>query len=307
MGSILYLPCTQLMQSFVSLSRRDKTLARSEEGKLVSCRDRDTLQMMPTQRHLLRPHSKLGITATLMLRPNPGPEGVFGFPQPAVAPAVKPEMGSHDSPDPGPGARPGGNRRPEGSPPPELQTPGDPDALATDTRRLIGRFLSDFSGLTTTVTWKESKVQWTIKRVVQRLVDKHRLIYNHLVSLHLPDINNPALDRRGDDMAFVSNVARLQFADGATNWGQVANLLAFAAVLSQALKEMRREGCVALVAQEVSTYLLSHQRTWLVQHNAWNGFAEFFKEDDVESRVRTFLVAFSGLACISAGLLRLRR
>ncbi|XP_061679570.1 induced myeloid leukemia cell differentiation protein Mcl-1-like [Syngnathoides biaculeatus] len=307
MGSILYLPCTQLMQSFVSLSRRDKTLARSEEGKLVSCRDRDTLQMMPTQRHLLRPNSNLGIAPTLMFRPNPVPEGVFGFPQPAVAPAVNPEMGNHDSPDPGPGALPGGNRRPEGSPPPELQTPGDPDALATDTRRLIGRFLTDFTGLTTTASWEESKVHSTIKRVVQRLVDKHRLVYNHWVGLYLLDINNPAMDRRGDDMAFVSNVARLEFADGATNWGRVASLLAFAAVLSQALKEMRREGCVALVAQEVSTYLLSHQRTWLVQHNAWNGFAEFFEEDDVESRVRTVLVAFGGLACISAAVLRLLR
>ncbi|XP_061679571.1 induced myeloid leukemia cell differentiation protein Mcl-1-like [Syngnathoides biaculeatus] len=263
--------------------------------------------MMPTQRHLLRPNSKLGITATLMLRPNPGPEGFFGFPIPAVAPAVNPEMGSHDSPDPGPGALPEGNRRPEGSPPPELQTPGDPDALATDTMRLIGRFLTDFTGLTTTASWEESKVQSMIKRVVQRLVDKHRLVYNHLVGLYLPDINNPAFDRRGDDMAFVSNMARLQFADGVTNWGRVANLLAFAAVLSQALTEKRREGCVALVAQEVSTYLLSHQRTWLVQHNAWNGFAELFEEDDVELRVRTVLVAFGGLACISAAVLRLLR
>ncbi|XP_061678754.1 induced myeloid leukemia cell differentiation protein Mcl-1-like [Syngnathoides biaculeatus] len=256
--------------------------------------------MMPTQRHLLRPHSKLGITATLMLRPNPGPEGFFGFPQPAVAPAVNPEMGNHDSPDPGPGALPGGNRRPEGSPPPELQTPGDPDALATDTRRLIGRFLSDFTGLTTTATWKESKVQSTIKRVVQRIVDKHRFLYNGI-------INEVPLDRRGDDMAFVSEVAGLEFADGDTDWGHVASLLAFAAVLSQALKEMRREGCVALVAQEVSTYLLSHQRTWLVQHNAWNGFAEFFEEDDVESRARALLVVFGGLACILASALSLLR
>ncbi|XP_061677470.1 induced myeloid leukemia cell differentiation protein Mcl-1-like [Syngnathoides biaculeatus] len=300
MGSILYLPCIQLMQSFVSLCRRDKTLARSEEGKLVSCRDRDTLQMMPTQRHLLRPNSNLGIAATLMLRPNPGPEGFFVFPMPAVAPAVNPEMGSHDSPDPGPGARPGGNRRPEGSPPPELQTPGDPDALATDTRRLIGRFLSDFTGLTTTASWEESKVLSTIKRVVQRLVDKHRFKYNGI-------INKLALDRRGDDMAFVSKVARLEFADGVTNWGRVASLLAFAAVLSQALTEKRREGCVALVAQEVSTYLLSHQRTWLVQHNAWNGFAEFFEENDVESRMRIVLAAFGGLACISASVLSLLR
>ncbi|XP_061678966.1 induced myeloid leukemia cell differentiation protein Mcl-1 homolog [Syngnathoides biaculeatus] len=175
--------------------------------------------MMPTQRHLLRPNSNLGIATTLMLRPNPVPEGVFGLPQPAVAPAVKPEMQP----------------------------------------RLAGI------------------------------------------------INREALDRRGDDMAFVSNVARLEFADGATNWGRVASLLAFAAVLSQALKEMRREGCVALVAQEVSTYLLSHQRTWLVQHNAWNGFAEFFEENDVESRMRIVLAAFGGLACILASVLSLLR
>lgn len=64
-------------------------------------------------------------------------------------------------------------------------------------------------------------------------------------------------------------MARTEFANGNTNWGRIASLLAFCAVLSQALKENQQESCVELVAQEVSTYLLSHQRTWLVQHDGW--------------------------------------
>ncbi|XP_061630915.1 induced myeloid leukemia cell differentiation protein Mcl-1 homolog [Phyllopteryx taeniolatus] len=259
---------------------------------------------MPTTRRLMWRNSKLGITATLMLPPNAVLEGV-AFPQPQPQPqpqpaaAVNAKVGTRDSPKPGPGAQPEVKRRPEGppQPPPQLRTPADPDVLRTDTRRLIGRFLSDFTGLTT-ATWIQSKAQSTMKRVVAGLVDKHSIRYNGIIS-------QLALDGRGHDMAFVSEVARILFGDGTTNWGRVASLVAFAAVVSRALKEKRRESCVELVAQEVSTYLLSHQRTWLVQHNAWDGFAEFFEEDDLESRLRNVLSAFVGLACVAAALLRL--
>ncbi|XP_051917770.1 induced myeloid leukemia cell differentiation protein Mcl-1-like [Hippocampus zosterae] len=176
----------------------------------------------------------------------------------------------------------------------KFQTPPGQGILDSDTRRLISRFLSDFTGLST-AAWIQSKAQSTMKRVVTRLVDKHRILFTN-------SITELSLDKTELDMSFVSQVARTEFANGNIHWGRIASLLAFCAVLSQTLKENQQERCVELVAQEVSTYLLSHQRTWLVQHNGWDGFAEFFKEDDLESSVRNVLLGFLGLVSVTAAL-----
>ena len=82
-------------------------------------------------------------------------------------------------------------------------------------------------------------------------------------------INKLSLDKTGDDMKFVGEVAQSLFADRITNWGRIASLVAFGAVVSQHLKERGRENCVDLVGQEISTYLLSDQRDWLVKNNSW--------------------------------------
>lgn len=82
-------------------------------------------------------------------------------------------------------------------------------------------------------------------------------------------INKLSLDDSGDDTSFVSAVAKSLFADGTTNWGRVTSLMAFGAVVSQHLKEKGRENCVEQVGREISTYLLSDQRDWLVKNNSW--------------------------------------
>ena len=82
-------------------------------------------------------------------------------------------------------------------------------------------------------------------------------------------INKLSLDDRGDDASFVSAVAKSLFGDGTTNWGRIASLVAFGAVVSQYLKEKGRGNCVDLVGQEISTYLLNDQRDWLVKNNGW--------------------------------------
>lgn len=82
-------------------------------------------------------------------------------------------------------------------------------------------------------------------------------------------INTLSLDDRGADASFVSAVAKSMFADGTTHWGRIASLVAFGAVVSRDLKEKGKEDCVELVAQEISTYLLSDHRDWLIKNNAW--------------------------------------
>jgi len=173
------------------------------------------------------------------------------------------------------------------------------EVLDSDTRQLICRFFSDYAGLSK-ARWVESKALSTMKRVVEDVLEKHRYAYNGM-------INKLSLDDRGDDMRFLGAVAKSLFADGTTNWGRIASLVAFGAVVCQYMKEKGRGSCVELVGQEISSYLLSEQREWLVKNNAWDGFVEFFRVADPESTVRNTLMAFAGFAGIGATLALLIR
>ncbi|KAL7393792.1 hypothetical protein ABVT39_016038 [Epinephelus coioides] len=177
--------------------------------------------------------------------------------------------------------------------------PAGDEVLESDTRQLLSRFFRDFSGLSKP-QWHESRQLATMKRVVEDVLEKHRYAFNGM-------INKLSLDDRRDDDSFVSAVAKSLFADGTTNWGRVASLVAFGAVVCQYLKEKGRENCVELVGQEISTYLLSDQRDWLVKNNGWDGFVEFFRVADPESKVRNTLMAFAGFAGIGATLALLIR
>ncbi|XP_069031073.1 induced myeloid leukemia cell differentiation protein Mcl-1b [Embiotoca jacksoni] len=173
------------------------------------------------------------------------------------------------------------------------------EVLDHDTRQLILRFLKDFTGLSKP-QWNQSKSLSTMKRVVEDVLEKHRFAYNGMV-------NKLSLDDRGDDVTFVTAVAKNLFADGTTNWGRIASLVAFGAVVCQYQKERNRENCVELVCQEISTYLLTNQRDWLVKNNSWDGFVEFFRVADPEATVRNTLMAFAGFAGIGATLALLIR
>ncbi|CAJ1063046.1 induced myeloid leukemia cell differentiation protein Mcl-1b [Xyrichtys novacula] len=191
---------------------------------------------------------------------------------------------------------------------PELQSDSETDmsscpsgfeVLESDTRQLLSQFLREYTGLSKP-GWKETSALSTMKRVVEDVLAKHRYAYNGM-------INKLSLDDRGEDASYVSAVAKSLFADGTTNWGRIASLVAFGAAVSQYLKEKGRGDCVELVAQEISSYLLSDQRDWLVKNNSWDGFVDFFRVADPESTVRTTLMAFAGFAGIGATLALLIR
>ncbi|XP_061885704.1 induced myeloid leukemia cell differentiation protein Mcl-1b [Entelurus aequoreus] len=187
---------------------------------------------------------------------------------------------------------------------PELHSPDDDvhagdAALDAETRSLVSGFLTEFTGLSTG-PWLETKAQSTMKRVVRNVLEKHRYKYNGM-------LKTLCLDQKGDNMDFVGSVAKSLFSDGTTNWGRIASLVAFGAVVSQYLKNKDRGHCVPLVAQEISSFLLEHQRNWLVKNNSWNGFVEFFQEADPESAVRKTLMAVAGFAGIGATLALLIR
>lgn len=77
------------------------------------------------------------------------------------------------------------------------------------------------------------------------------------------------LDRRGHDMSVISSVAKELFSDGITNWGRIASLLAFGAVVARYEKESGRGDCVSLVAEELSFFLMHDQKEWLLKNNSW--------------------------------------
>lgn len=82
-------------------------------------------------------------------------------------------------------------------------------------------------------------------------------------------VNKLSINDRGDDVSIVSSVAKSMFSDGTNNWGRIASLLAFGAVVAQYLNENGRRDCVDKVAEDLSTYLLTDQRDWLIKNNAW--------------------------------------
>ncbi|KAL0961669.1 hypothetical protein UPYG_G00352860 [Umbra pygmaea] len=113
-------------------------------------------------------------------------------------------------------------------------------------------------------------------------------------------INGLSLDDSGYDVRFVSAVAKSLFADGTVNWGRVVSLLAFGAALSHHLKDKGNENCMELVGEEISVYLLTDQRDWLIKNNSWDGFVEFFREADRESMLANVLLTIAGFAGIGA-------
>uniref|UniRef100_I3KXG5 MCL1 apoptosis regulator, BCL2 family member b n=1 Tax=Oreochromis niloticus TaxID=8128 RepID=I3KXG5_ORENI len=165
-----------------------------------------------------------------------------------------------------------------------------------ETKLIIHSFLGDFTGLSQPQR-KETKALKMMKRVVADVLEKHRYAYNGM-------INKLSLDEREEDMSFV---AKSLFGDHTTNWGRIVSFVAFGAVVSQHLKEKGRDNCVVLVSQEISAYLLSEQRDWIIKNNAWDGFVAFVRVADPESIVRNTLMAFAGFACIGATLALLIR
>ncbi|XP_076862727.1 induced myeloid leukemia cell differentiation protein Mcl-1a [Brachyhypopomus gauderio] len=171
--------------------------------------------------------------------------------------------------------------------------------LDRETRELIGDFYRIYTGLPQRSRTKHNAMS-TLRRVVGDVICKHRIAYNGMVQ-------KLKLEGQGEDLEVVTSVAKSMFSDGMTNWGRVASLLAFGAVVCEQLKQSGRERCVDTVAQHIASYLTSYQHEWLLNNKSWDGFTEFFRVEDPESVVRNALMAVAGFAGLGAGLALLIR
>uniref|UniRef100_A0AAY4DPS8 MCL1 apoptosis regulator, BCL2 family member b n=1 Tax=Denticeps clupeoides TaxID=299321 RepID=A0AAY4DPS8_9TELE len=155
----------------------------------------------------------------------------------------------------------------------EPSTFPSPDALENDTRDLI-------------------------ERAALKTID---LFYN-VTFASAGMINKLKVEEQPGDLTVVSSIAKELFSDGKTNWGRIASLVAFGALLSKHLREKGHGDSVSLVAHEISSYLLSDQLNWLIKNNKWEGFVQFFHIEDPETTVRTALMKIVGVVGIGAGL-----
>lgn len=171
--------------------------------------------------------------------------------------------------------------------------------LHRETRELIGAFYRKHTGLSRSERCRH-KAMKTMQKVVNELLQKHEIVFKGM-------LKRLDMDHKDDRMSFVKDVAESTFSDGTTNWGRIATLIAFGAVLSTHLKGAGRPECMDAVADQISSYLAIQKYEWLINNNTWYGFVDFFHVEDSESAVRCALMAVAGFAGIGAGLALLIR
>ncbi|XP_043935995.1 induced myeloid leukemia cell differentiation protein Mcl-1 homolog [Protopterus annectens] len=139
-----------------------------------------------------------------------------------------------------------------------------------------------------------NKAAETLRKICGQLMDKHQLAFK--------GATQKLVIKNEDDLKIVRSISSEVFKDGITNWGRIATVIAFGAFLSRHLKEVHMENCVDGVAKCIADFLVQEKRDWLVKHQSWDGFVEFFHLEDPESSVRNVLMAFAGVAGLGAGL-----
>ncbi|KAE8277548.1 hypothetical protein D5F01_LYC24479 [Larimichthys crocea] len=119
---------------------------------------------------------------------------------------------------------------------------------------------------------------------------------------HIPGIfGELPVDDKGDKVTSMSVLAHSIFADGAANWGRIVSLVAFGVIVCQNSNKEEEEERLALVesvGEEISTYLLTDQRDWLLKNNSWVGFVEFFAEP--QHVLKDALLCIAGFTGIGA-------
>eukprot|EP00062_Callorhinchus_milii_P026671 gi/632989062/ref/XP_007883445.1/ PREDICTED: induced myeloid leukemia cell differentiation protein Mcl-1 homolog [Callorhinchus milii] len=175
------------------------------------------------------------------------------------------------------------------------------DPLYLSTSRLVRGFVREFalgsdppsSGL----GWLAGKdrAAGTLKSMGRKVIDKHRAVFTGIV-------NRLNISDRGDLNA-IEKVGTEMFSDGEMNWGRVVSFIAFGAVMGERLADMQMQDLIDLVAEEITQYLTQQKREWLQKHNGWDGFTEFFEENDLEDSTKKVLMVVASVGLAGAGIL----
>uniref|UniRef100_UPI00398F1B90 induced myeloid leukemia cell differentiation protein Mcl-1 homolog n=1 Tax=Pristiophorus japonicus TaxID=55135 RepID=UPI00398F1B90 len=139
----------------------------------------------------------------------------------------------------------------------------------------------------------------TLQQVGDRLIRKHGTAFAGMV-------NRLNVSGRSD-LHTIQRVATEMFIDGEVNWGRVVSFIAFGAVLGGHLKKINQEDCIDDVAVQITDYLMQQKREWLETHGGWEGFTQFFHENNAEDSAKKALMWIAGFGIAGAGILHLLR
>ncbi|XP_069505834.1 induced myeloid leukemia cell differentiation protein Mcl-1 [Ambystoma mexicanum] len=172
-------------------------------------------------------------------------------------------------------------------------TPIPQGPLYTRTRTLIRDYFNEYANGTRAKAATDPALS-TLRRVGGSVMDKHQLAFDGM--LRKLNITGPA------DLKPVMSVSSHVFDDGVTNWGRIVTLISFGAFVSKHLKARHLESSIDTLAESFTEFLMTSKRDWIVDHNEWDGFVEFFHVDDVEGGIRNVLMTLAGVAGVGAGL-----
>ncbi|XP_078390189.1 induced myeloid leukemia cell differentiation protein Mcl-1 homolog [Cetorhinus maximus] len=139
----------------------------------------------------------------------------------------------------------------------------------------------------------------TLERIAERLIEKHGTAFTGM-------INRLEISQRSD-LETIQRVANEMFGDGEVNWGRVVSFIAFGAVMGSHLKKIQREDCIDDVAMQIAQYLAEQKREWLEAHNGWDGFSQFFHENNAEESAKKALMWIACFGIAGASIMHLFR
>ncbi|QHR78517.1 hypothetical protein KM759_gp124 [Lymphocystis disease virus 4] len=158
----------------------------------------------------------------------------------------------------------------------------------TNTKQLVDTFFIKYFDL------KESDdmILKIMKREVDNLFNKHRLVYvNMLTKIMTMNI---------EVEIFVKEIVENIFSDGLINWGRIISLITFGILIVDYLKMINMTDKIKTVSFIISSYLIEHQKQWLLENNAWTGLVDFFTVQDHTSHIKSPLTLFIALISIGA-------
>ncbi|XP_041037510.1 induced myeloid leukemia cell differentiation protein Mcl-1 homolog [Carcharodon carcharias] len=189
-----------------------------------------------------------------------------------------------------------------------LSAAADPgDSLIPKTYALVRDFIRHHAELmpSAATSWfgcspdDDRRAAETLERIGERLIEKHGTAFIGMINrLHIS---------QRSDLETIQRVASEMFGDGEMNWGRVVSFIAFGAVMGSHLKKIQREDCIDDVAMQITQYLAGQKREWLEAHNGWDGFSQFFHENNAEESAKKALMWIACFGIAGASIMHLFR
>uniref|UniRef100_A0A8C5PJK5 Bcl-2 Bcl-2 homology region 1-3 domain-containing protein n=1 Tax=Leptobrachium leishanense TaxID=445787 RepID=A0A8C5PJK5_9ANUR len=137
----------------------------------------------------------------------------------------------------------------------------------------------------------------TLLRVARETIERNHACFQNTL--------NRLCIERPEHLQKLSLVTFALFSDGAINWGRIATLFSFTALVARHLKNLGMNDSIFTLADGVARFLTITKRSWFQEHQGWDGFVEFFLVSRWQTGIRIALLALAIFAGIATSLLYL--